>query len=85
MVGEHHCVGERWESGEEKARRIVAAELKRLRWTEAELVRRPKGDHAKARIARRLRTETTMTLKWVARELHEGVWTHVSNLLAQGR
>jgi len=33
------------------------------------------------RIARRLRQETTMTLAWIARRLHMGVWTHVSNLL----
>ena len=35
----------------------------------------------KVRLARRLREETTMTLKWIAARLQMGVWTHVSNLL----
>jgi hypothetical protein len=63
----------------------MAEERKRLRWTEAGLARGRKADPEKVRIARRLHAETTMTLKWIARELHKGVWTHVSNLLAQGR
>jgi hypothetical protein len=31
--------------------------------------------------ARRLRQETTMSLKWIAQRLHMGSWTYVSNLL----
>jgi putative transposase len=81
-VGEHHYAEERQESSEAKARGILAAELKRLGWSEAELKQRRKGDLKKVRIARRLRTETTMTLKWIAAELHMGAWTHVSNLLS---
>ena len=93
---ERNCWG-RWPAGqgriitrrngrrEEKARRIVAAELKRLNWTESELRRRHKGDPKKVRIARRLREKTTMTLKWIAGELYMGAWTHVSNLLSQAR
>ena len=42
---------------------------------------RPKGDKGKVRLARRLRKETTMSLKWIARELNMGSWTYVSNLL----
>jgi len=34
-------------------------------------------------LARRLRAETTMSLKWIAGELHMGSWTYVSNLLSQ--
>ena len=64
---------------------MLAAELRRLGWTEAELFRRRKGDPEKIRIAWRLRAETTMTLKWIAAELQMGVWTHVSNLLSQQR
>ena len=37
-----------------KAKRIVEEELRRLGWEEAELRRRPKGDRAKVRIARRV-------------------------------
>jgi hypothetical protein len=40
-----------------------------------------KGDKSKVALARRLRQETTMSLKWIARRLHMGSWTHVSNLL----
>jgi hypothetical protein len=32
------------------------------------------------RAARRLREETTVSLKWIAARLHMGGWTHVSNL-----
>ena len=35
-------------------------------------------------MARRLRAETAVTLKWIAKELHMGTWTHVSNLLSRG-
>ena len=76
---------DRQESDAEKARRIVAAELKRLNWTESELRRRRKGDPKKVRIARRLRGKTTMTLKWIAGELCMRAWAHVSNLLSQAR
>ena len=82
-VGEYHYAEERQGSGEEKARGIVAAELKRLEWTAEDLKARRKGDVKKVRIALRLRAETTMTLKWIAAELQMGTWTHVSNLLSK--
>jgi hypothetical protein len=41
----------------------VREELKRLRWTKAELERRRKVDASKVAIARRLRTETAVSLK----------------------
>jgi len=59
----------------------VREELKKLRWQETELAQRRKGDPGKVRIARRLRQETTMTLARIARRLHMGMWTPVSNLL----
>jgi len=34
-------------------------------------------------LAARLRRETTVSLKWIANELHMGSWTYVSNLLGQ--
>jgi hypothetical protein len=34
-------------------------------------------------LARARRSETTMSLKWIARRLEMGSWTHVSNLLCQ--
>ena len=42
-AGENPYAEERQENDAEKARRIVAAELKRLNWTESELRRRRKG------------------------------------------
>src|SRR6266481_3482203 len=84
-AGENHYAEERQQSEAEKARRIVAAELKRLNWAESELRRSRKGNPKKVRIAQRLGEKTTMTLKWIAGELYMGAWTHVSNLLSQAR
>jgi hypothetical protein len=60
---------------------IVRQELKRLGWSEAELKRRRKGGKNKVALARRLREETTVSLRWIAENLHMGTWTHVSNRL----
>jgi hypothetical protein len=81
-VGESHYGAERQESGEEKAEQIVAEELKRRKWEEANLMKRRKGDPEKVKMALRLRRESIMTLKWIAQRLHMGSWTHVSNCLA---
>jgi putative transposase len=83
QAGPNHYGAERQESGEEKAERIVAQELKRRRWTEATLSSRRKGDSVKVQMADRLRRETIMTLKWIAQRLHMGTWTHVSNCLGR--
>lgn len=85
VVHPHHYGEERREASEAKARSIVAAELKKLRWTVEDLQSSRMGDPRKVRIARRLRTETTMTLKWIAAELKMGSWTYLSNLLARDR
>ena len=45
---------------------------------------RRKGDKGKVQLARRLRTETTMTLRWIADRLQMGSWTYVSNQLRNG-
>ena len=84
-VGEYHYAEERQGSGEQKARGIVAAELRRMGWTTEELNVRRKGDAKKVLIAQRLRAETEMTLKWIAAVLQMGTWTHVSNLLSRRR
>jgi hypothetical protein len=69
------------ESAEEKANRLIEAELKKVRWEESELGRRPKGDVKKVRMAMRLRRETTMTLQWIAQRLQMGTKTHLVHLL----
>ena len=56
-------------------------EIGRLGWDEDQLRARPKGHRSKVMLARRLRQETTMSLKWIAVRLQMGTWTYVSNLL----
>ena len=80
-AGENHPAEIRRQTAEAKARRVLGEELDKLGWTEAELARQAKGDVRKVHIARRLRSETAVTLKWIAQNLHMGVWTYVSNQL----
>jgi len=80
--GANHYGEECRETAEAKAERIVAEELRGRGWSEAELGARAKGDKEKVAVAVRLRGETTMTLKWVAKRLAMGSWSNVSNLLA---
>jgi hypothetical protein len=80
-AGPEHYGQEIRESAEEKANRLIAAELKKMRWEEAELNRRRKGDKKKVKIALRLRRETTMTLGWIAQRLQMGTKTHLTHLL----
>ena len=80
-VGANHYGSDRQETGEQKAQHIAMEEKKRLGWEETDLPVRRKGDSGKVRVARRLRQETTMSLKWLAQRLHMGSWTYVSNLL----
>ena len=71
-AGPEHFGPEIRQSGEQKAQRRIAEELKRLRWTSADLVERAKGDVEKIRVAKILRQETTMTLAWIAQALQMG-------------
>ena len=67
------------EAGELCAERLAQQEMRRPGWGEPELARRRKGDPHKVGIARRLRRESTMTLKWIAQRRQMGTRTHVSN------
>jgi putative transposase len=80
-AGEHHRAQERAQTEEQIAERIVRAGMKELGWAEQELRIRRKSDRAKVRIAREVRRRTAVDLKWIARRLEMGTWTHVSNLL----
>lgn len=74
--------GPEWqETAEKKARRILTEELERRSLDEEELKRRRKSDPQKLAIARRLRSETTMTLAWIAQNLKMGVAGSLSNCL----
>jgi hypothetical protein len=54
-LGAEHYGEERTERAEAVAERIIAEELKRRRWREADLKTRPKGNPAKVAVAVRLR------------------------------
>lgn len=87
MVGEKE-VGERHpkecrEADEQKAGRLIAEGLQKAGWLAARLLEERKGHPWKIAMARQLRDNTPMTLRWIAKNLHMGQWTHVSNLLAQ--
>jgi hypothetical protein len=72
LDGESVGGGLRQEAAANKADRIVAAELKRLRWKEQDLMRRRKSDPDKLRIAARLRRETILSLPSIARRVGLG-------------
>ena len=58
----------------------MAEELSKLGWTAKDLAARSKGDVRKVRLARRLRTVTSVTWKWISAELHIGIWAHAACL-----
>ena len=60
---------------------LLQKELRARNWNEADLAQRRKGDLEKVEIAWRLRQQTSMALKWVARKLQMGSWAYLSNLL----
>ena len=80
-VGPSHYGAARQETAVKKAERVVKKQTERLSWDEDALWGHPKGHGAKVRLARRLRQETTLSLKWIAQRLQMGSWTYVSNLL----
>ena len=77
-AGDHHYGEEIAESAEAKGQRIITEELKRLGWTETDLLSRRKGDSGKARMAQRLRRETTVTKRWIAERLTMGSVSNVT-------
>ena len=75
---------ERTETEVAKAERVLNAELERREWKAAELEHRRKGDSKKARMAQRLRTETTMRWSWIADHLRMGAGASAANRLRRG-
>ena len=82
-VSEHHHGRERSQTDEQRAEAIILGRLQELGWAKTELGARRKSDPQKVALARELRAQTTMSLKWIADRLAMGSWTHVSNLLRQ--
>jgi putative transposase len=78
---QNHQGEELWESALQHAERVLEGELERLGWGQAQLEQLRKGDAEKVRIARRLRNETTMSLKWIADRVHMGSVSTVAQCL----
>lgn len=79
--GKGHGGAEVRQSEEQHAGKIVMRELSRRRWKEDELGKRAKSDPGKAKIARRLRRETTMTYEWIAGRLKMGTESTIKRSL----
>jgi hypothetical protein len=71
-LGDHHSGELHRASAEAKAERIIAQELQRQGWQEADLLVRPKNDAVKLEIAARMRRETTLSTKAIAARVHLG-------------
>lgn len=56
-------------------------ELDKLGWTNDELAQRDKADAGKMRMARRLRSGTSVTWKWITEHLKMENWAYVANRL----
>jgi hypothetical protein len=84
-VGSYHCGPEVRETADARAQRRVGQELRRRKWSETDLKKRPKGDPSKVAMAQRLRAETTVTLQWIGRRLPLGTKTHLAHLLCWER
>jgi len=61
-----HYGEERTETAAAEAEQIIARELQRRRWKEADLKTRPQGDPTKVALSGALAGETTMTVEWIA-------------------
>ena len=63
--------------------KLVVEGLERLRWSEAYLRARRKGERGKDQLARELRSETIMPLAWIAARLNMGSRGPLAWLLPQ--
>lgn len=82
-LGPNHFGQERRESAEQRAERIILETLTELRLTKEQFILLPACYGAKMQLVRRLRRETTMSLKWIACQLGMGSWKYLSNLLSE--
>ena len=82
QLGENHFGQERQESVEQKALRMIDEELRKLSLSLEDLRLRRNGDPVKVGIARLLRRQTTMSLKWVAEQLGMESWKYLSKILS---
>jgi hypothetical protein len=80
-LGPNHFGQERRETAQAGARRIMAETLRKEGLTSEGLKRLSANHRIKVDLARRLRQETTMDLKWISENLGVGSWKYLSNLL----
>jgi hypothetical protein len=64
-----------------RAERLIAQELQRLHWEEPGLKEHPKSPPLKLAMAGRLRPETALTTRQIARRLHLGSWRGLNHKL----
>ena len=69
-LGDNHSGELRRETAEQKANRIISEELLSLGWKESDLTTCNRSDRGKLAIAARLRSETTLPMKWIAARVH---------------
>ena len=84
-TGEYHNAQIRQENEMEKAQRLISEKLSAIGWDRARLRKERKGHPMKIRIAREIRDQSTMTMKWIAAELSIGSWTYLNQLLRRER
>jgi hypothetical protein len=82
-MGEHHSGELRREEAESKAERIIGEEMRRMGWKETVLATLRKSDPGKLAIAARLRRETTLPVKWIAKRLWLGTSKSANSKLHQ--
>jgi putative transposase len=82
-LGPNHFGPERRESAEERARRIIAETVQKQGLAQGKWESLSASNQIKVELARRLRRETTLSLKWIAQELGVGSWKYLSNLLSK--
>ncbi len=82
-VGQSHYGPELRESDEEKAGRLIAEEIAKLKFPRVDFSTMSKGDQRKVDIAARLRRETSVSLRWIADELKMGSIAYAARLLQE--
>jgi REP element-mobilizing transposase RayT len=85
QLGPNHSGHMRQETNEARAEAIIAKELKRLGWTEAELGHRAKSDPGKVGLAAKLRQQTTLTIGQIAKRLQMGTRNTLTTNLQAGK
>ena len=79
--GKWHYGSELWESAQAKAEHLIAEALRSEGVPDEQLGRWRKGHPFKIELAAKLRTQTTVTLDWIAQRLQMGTRGHLAHLL----